>query len=46
MEKLEKAEVKTKGRETVEKFNKRKGFMDKFNQEKKLKLEDKKSFGL
>ena len=46
MEKLEKTEVQTIGRKTLKLFNDRKGFMDKFKKEKKLKLEDKKNFGL
>ena len=46
MEKLEKTEVQTIGRKTLKLFNDRKGFMDKFKKEKKLKLEDNKNFGL
>ena len=46
MEKFEKMDVKTIGRETLEKFNKRKRFMNKFKQKEKDKPEENKNFSL
>ena len=46
MEKFEKMEAKTIGRETLEKFNKRKRFMDRFIMKEKEKPEENKNFGL
>ena len=46
MEKFEKMEAKTIGKETLEKFNKRKTFMKKFKLKEKDKPEENKNFGL
>ena len=46
MEKFEKKEAKTIGKETLEKFNKRKTFMKKFKLKEKDKPEENKNFGL
>ena len=46
MEKFEKMEANTIGRETLELFKQRKGFMNHFKIEKKQRLEENDKFGL